>query len=77
MLLGFMTVAIFSTSPSAALVCRHLPVGFKNIPDQRVLYRQQLRELILQLCRVHLVVAPRCNSDLSLLLESEVCPLES
>ena len=60
-----------------ASVCGHLSVGLKDVLDQRVLDRQQLGELVLQLGCVHLVVASRSNDDLRLLLEGEVCPLEA
>ncbi len=51
-----------------------LLVGFKYILDQRFLNWQHLRELLLQLGRIKFIVAPRCNDDLGLLLQSKVLP---
>ncbi len=51
-----------------------LPVGFKYILDQRFLDWQHLRELLLQLGCIKFIVAPRCNDDLGLLLQSKVLP---
>lgn len=53
-----------------------LLVWLENILNEGLLDGQEFREFFVQFCGVELVVAPRGNDHLSLLLKSEVLPCE-
>lgn len=52
-------------------------IWLEHILDERLLDGQKFRELFLQFGRIKLIVAPRSNNHLCLLLKSEVLPGEA